>query len=149
MFMLLKAIGIGLLVAVVCTVIITVGGGILAGGFGATDFVWIFFVSVVPILSACIALAKYAEKLKGSNRSGVIIALVIAFLTVTIAGSVTAPIVQSLQFGVHRVNVSGYVVWGPVYGVFLLPLSAPIAFMVLRLFVTGAPKKSFPQSQAR
>ncbi len=144
--MLAKSFLTAVVASVVVTFVLVIGGGILAGGVGAADFVWMFCVSVVPIAISCMVLGTMSPRLRKSERSRWIAAIITGFFTVTVAGSVTAPIVQSLQFGFQHVNVHGYVTWGPIYGLYLLPLSVPLAYLVIRVLLTGTANNSLQRT---
>lgn len=144
--MLAKSFLTAVVASVVVTFVLVIGGGILAGGVGAADFVWMFCVSVVPIAISCMVLGTMSPRLRKSERSRWIAAIITGFFTVTVAGSVTAPIVQSLQFGFQHVKVHGYVTWGPIYGLYLLPLSVPLAYLVIRVLLTGTANNSLQRT---
>lgn len=93
---------------------------------------WIFAVSVVPAAVTALILGIASERKPGVSRRIWLVALFAALVTVALSGALGAPIVQTLRFGLSRVNVSGYVLWSPVYAVVLLPVSFPLALGVAR-----------------
>ena len=57
----------------------------------------------------------------------------VCFGVVAVAGMVFAPLVGVIEYGYERVNVSGYLTWGPVYGLLLLPVSWPLGIWVSKI----------------
>ncbi len=118
-----------------------IGSAILASGSaitaGATKHVleawpWLFSVSVIP----CAILPAIVLRLgsKVSFRGGHFLCVfLLAFAAVALAGSAGIVIVESARRGIANVNVSGYLVWCWVYAIALLPVSYPLAALVLYL----------------
>jgi len=141
--MILRSIGAALAVSLVGTAIITLGGGILAGGFAFSDLGWVFSVAVVPITAASLIIAVLGQRLRHTPWSMWTVAFIAAFAVVTVAAAAAAPIAQSMKFGTERVNMAGYVTWAPLYGIVLLPISAPLAYAVVTWLWTRPANKSF------
>ena len=141
MNILAKTLLLSILTSKFATIIVVVGGGFIAGGFGAVDFVWIFCVAILPIGLSCFALGAISHRLRKSEWAKWSAAILTGFIAVSFACAVMAPIVQSIQVGADRVNVSGYILWAPIYGLFLLPLSAPLAYWIIQLL--GSWKNQF------
>jgi len=144
-----RALLLAIMLSVLATFILVLAGGILAGGFGGSDFIWMFCVSILPITISCFVLGALSPRLKGSRSAMWVAAVLTGFVAVTFAGSVTAPLVQSLQFGIDRVNISGYVAWGPIYGLCLLPLSAPLSYLAIKLLSNGTADPSLQPTLRR
>lgn len=137
-----RALAAGVAASVIGTVVVVVGGGVWAGGFGVKDFGWFISVSVLPSTAVALIIALMRVRMRTTPVAMWSIAVAAAFLAVTVAGSVAAPIAQSLQFGRQNTNVGGYVRWAPIYAIILLPISAPIAYAVVNWLWR-------PRSQAR
>jgi hypothetical protein len=117
-------------------IVISLAGAIVATGF--SDLIWMVLVLVAPATLAGVLIAWAGQRMEQNKLNGRLLALSVAFVSVTLAGAVAAPIVQILKFGWAYVNVSGYIEWGPLYGVLMIPISYPIA----RLLVKGIWSKS-------
>ncbi len=128
------ALVLGVLAAAAGSIVLAMLSGFLIG-YSSHPFEtlpWIFAVSVVPTAVAALVLAIAAGRMPGASKRIWLVALFAALVTVAFSGALGAPIVQSLRVGFSRVNVSGYVLWSPIYAIVLLPVSFPLALGVAR-----------------
>ena len=88
---------------------------------------WLFPVSCVPCGLGGIVLGR-------TKRSTWVGSILIAFGVTLVSSAAGAPVVESFRRGASGVNISGYIVWSPVYAIGLLPILAPITHAI-SLFV--------------
>jgi hypothetical protein len=103
--------------------------GTCMGWFYFSDGIWPAKASLVPAILAAMAFSLLGPRFRCSRLA----ALLVAFFTVALAGSVGAVAVESANRGISRVNVSGYLVWCWAYAVIFLPLSYPLSRLIQRL----------------
>ena len=63
--------------------------------------------------------------------AGVFCAALLGFFVVALSGSLGAVAVESARRGLIHVNVSGYMDWSFIYALVMLPISLPLAALVL------------------
>lgn len=103
--------------------------GACMGWFYFSEGLWLARVSLVPCVLAALALSFTSARILRSR----LVAVLAAFFTVALAGSVGAIAVQSARAGYGRVNASGYFTWCWVYAGVFLPLSYPLTRLVQRI----------------
>jgi hypothetical protein len=103
--------------------------GACMGWFYFSDGIWPAKASLVPAVLAATAFSLLGPRFRSSRLA----ALLGAFFTVAIAGSVGAVAVESANRGISRVNVSGYLGWCWAYAIMFLPLSYPLTRLLQRL----------------
>lgn len=94
-----------------------------------SEGLWLVCVSLVPCILAALALSLLGQGIRRSR----LLALLVAFFAVVLAGSVGAVAVESSRRGIARVNVSGYLIWCWVYAAVFLPISYPLTRLLQRV----------------
>ena len=134
----LKRTALGILLGVtgagVTSVILAILSGFFAGYshhvFEAVP--WLLWVSLVPAALGGLVLSLPPNPTQ-SRRSHWLRAVAVAFAVAVLSGSAGAVAVGAFQRGISAVNVSGYLAWCWVYGLALLPLTAPVAHLGARV----------------
>ena len=114
------------------SLVVAAVGAYIVGHLGSIpSATWAFFrVALLPsLLMVSVAVAGFPESTELRPRRT---ALIVAFLSVFLAGSVGMSLLHAWNFGLESVNVAGYLVWAPIYALVILPASYPLAFYVLR-----------------
>ncbi len=125
----------GISVAGILSFIISILGNLLAGGASLGGWWWFFLTLAIP---ACVSLglAGYYRAFEGMSRLKLWLYCIISgFLNVLFMGTIGAITASSLKYGYERVNISGYLEWGPIYAALFLPVSTFVMFgliLVLR-----------------
>jgi len=125
----IRSIGVGSIAALSGSAVLAVATsfhvGFVEHPLGAAT--WLFTVSVAPAVLVTIGVELVARRVARTVARLWFVAALAAFVSVALAGSVGAIAVQAARFGLEQVNWCGYVIWGPIYGVLLLPVTCPIA----------------------
>ncbi|MFM1651996.1 hypothetical protein ACI7RC_07835 [Brevibacillus sp. B_LB10_24] len=91
--------------------------GTMAAGFFSLDaWTWFFLCSVIPV-SSCFAVLAVVIKKPLRTKSVWLLGILLSFLTVELA-SLVGIVLNIVKIGYERVNIEGYLVWGPIYAVF-------------------------------
>jgi len=130
----LTAITLGVAASAIGSVILAYGSAITAGVIrhGLEAWPWLFSVSVIPCAMLPPIMLWLGSKVSFRGWRYFRIFL-LAFTAVALAGSVGAVVVESTSHGMASVNISGYLAWCWAYAIVLLPVSYPLATLVLFL----------------
>lgn len=92
---------------------------------------WLLTVSIGPSVLSALVLCRYAKRIRGSGRRIWLAALLSAIVTVVLAGSIGAVAVEIVDGSSLRMNSAGHLTWSVLYAIGLLPVSLPVALLVL------------------
>lgn len=129
----LLSIVFGAIASAAAAAILAYGAAITAGALNhpLESWAWFFLASVGPctLLPPVILRMRKEMEFKGAD---VFCAALLGFFAVALSGSLGAVLVESARRGLTHVNVSGYMDWSFIYALVLLPISLPLAMLVLR-----------------
>lgn len=128
----------GLFIGLIFGIVLSTIGSILfafvtnasAGGYinnPIEGWEWFFYISIIPIAITFAAYGKWLSGNRSTPKKLWLSGAIIAFMIVWLAGSLGTILISSLQRGFETVNISGYLIAGPIYAVILLPITCPIA----------------------
>jgi hypothetical protein len=131
----LSAIIFGALASAIGSAVLAFGSSLAAGYLRhrLEAWPWLFAVSILPCVVVPPSVLALTPGITRSRMRFLAAALGLAFVVTVLSASLGSVIVESFSRGLDRVNVSGYLLWCWVYGIVLLPLSFPLAILVLRL----------------
>jgi predicted membrane channel-forming protein YqfA (hemolysin III family) len=122
--------GIGSLVAASFVTICFGGLGDDFGNFCS----WLFLISFVPI-GLSFALVGIKEVVSPfSNKAIWLIGILMTFIIIVLSGSIGAIIVEGIKRGgFESINIKGYLTWGLIYVLILLPFVSPVLVAAIKL----------------
>lgn len=119
----------------------------MAGGFTSlTGGSWLYYATVVPFIVTFMILGAYfAKRETVSNKKLWLISLQSAFFVTLYSGTIGAlfgewvvrggRFIVPIEGGYTSVNFEGTLIWGVVYAFVLLPLTTPIARLLIQGFL--------------
>lgn len=128
----LLSMAFGVIASASAGVVLAYGVSITAGTLKhpMESWAWFFLTSIGPRLLLPPAILRLRKEM---NFKGVDVfcAALLGFFVVALSGSLGAVAVESARRGLAHVNVSGYMDWSFIYALALLPISLPLAALVL------------------
>lgn len=129
----LLSIVFGAIASASSAAILAYGAAITAGALNhpMESWTWFFLASIGPCTLLPPAVLRLRKEMNFKGASFFCAGL-LGFFAVALSGSVGAVAVESVRRGLTHVNVSGYMDWSFIYALVLLPISLPLAMLVLR-----------------
>lgn len=118
----------------------------LAGGFTSLfGESWLYFATIIPFILTFAILGLYFTKRKSiTNKQLWFLSLITALFITLYSGTIGALFGEYVvrggslrtytEGGYTGVNVEGVIVWGTIYAFILLPLTTPLARLILQMF---------------
>lgn len=126
---------IGIITSAIMSFIFRFIAGVYAGTMGfIRDWLWLFLISAIPIIISFVTVSIFDKYIKRKRFNKWLFGAIIAFFSVAFAGSIGAITVNSIRFGIDRVNIEGYLASGPLYGLVLLPITTPVAVALITIY---------------
>ncbi|WP_246586636.1 hypothetical protein [Cytobacillus gottheilii] len=132
-----KGLIFGVVFSIAAAFLFMLIGQTMAGG--VTSFwgeSWLYFSVLIPFSITFPILSVYFHNKKNvSNKKLWQISAICAFLVSLFSGTIGAIFGEMIvRGGIESINIEGTLVWGPIYAIFLLPVTIPFARLLIGFF---------------
>lgn len=126
----------GVIISFIVAIVFMLIGQAWAGGITSLwGESWLYFSVIIPFAITFTLLGWYFQKKEVSKKRLWLLSLITAFLVTLYSGTIGAIFGEMIvRGGMETINVEGTLIWGTIYAFVLLPLTTPVARLLIGVF---------------